>query len=43
MNGEVFNIFKVLAHHPSLVKRWTPFRRPYPQQADPAVSRPRAL
>jgi 4-carboxymuconolactone decarboxylase len=25
MNGQVFNIFKVLAHHPSLVKRWTPF------------------
>ena len=25
MNGEVFNIFKVLAHHPQLVKRWTPF------------------
>src|SRR6186997_2752894 len=25
MNGEVFNIFKVLAHHPALVKRWTPF------------------
>ena len=25
MGGRVFNIFKVLAHHPSLVKRWTPF------------------
>src|SRR3954465_7449148 len=25
MNGRVFNIFKVLAHHPKLVKRWTPF------------------
>ena len=25
MNGQVFNIFKVLAHHPQLVKRWTPF------------------
>lgn len=25
MNGRVFNIFKVLAHHPRLVKRWTPF------------------
>jgi alkylhydroperoxidase family enzyme len=25
MNGQVFNIFKVLAHHPSPVKRWTPF------------------
>ena len=25
MNGQVFNIFKVLAHHPRLVKRWTPF------------------
>ena len=25
MNGQVFNIFKVLAHHPPLVKRWTPF------------------
>src|SRR5919109_3214315 len=25
MNGQVFNIFKVLAHHPKLVKRWTPF------------------
>jgi alkylhydroperoxidase family enzyme len=25
MNGELFNIFKVLAHHPQLVKRWTPF------------------
>lgn len=25
MNGTVFNIFKVLAHHPQLVKRWTPF------------------
>lgn len=25
MNGELFNIFKVLAHHPALVKRWTPF------------------
>jgi alkylhydroperoxidase family enzyme len=25
MNGQVFNIFKVLAHHPALVKRWTPF------------------
>ena len=25
MNGQIFNIFKVLAHHPSLVKRWTPF------------------
>ena len=25
MNGRIFNIFKVLAHHPQLVKRWTPF------------------
>jgi 4-carboxymuconolactone decarboxylase len=25
MGGRVFNIFKVLAHHPKLVKRWTPF------------------
>ena len=25
MNGQIFNIFKVLAHHPQLVKRWTPF------------------
>lgn len=25
MNGQVFNIFKVLAHHPKLLKRWTPF------------------
>src|SRR4029077_17507818 len=25
MNGVLFNIFKVLAHHPKLVKRWTPF------------------
>lgn len=25
MNGRLFNIFKVLAHHPKLVKRWTPF------------------
>jgi 4-carboxymuconolactone decarboxylase len=25
MNGQIFNIFKVLAHHPALVKRWTPF------------------
>src|SRR5215467_11107161 len=25
MNGQVFNIFKVLAHHPQLVKRWMPF------------------
>jgi 4-carboxymuconolactone decarboxylase len=25
MNGQIFNIFKVLANHPSLVKRWTPF------------------
>jgi 4-carboxymuconolactone decarboxylase len=25
MGGQVFNIFKVLAHHPQLVKRWTPF------------------
>ncbi|WP_421996239.1 carboxymuconolactone decarboxylase family protein [Reyranella sp.] len=25
MNGQVFNIFKVLAHHPALLKRWTPF------------------
>jgi alkylhydroperoxidase family enzyme len=25
MNGRVFNIFRVLAHHPRLVKRWTPF------------------
>ena len=25
MNGQLFNIFKVLAHHPKLVKRWTPF------------------
>ena len=23
MNGQIFNIFKVLAHHPKLVKRWT--------------------
>lgn len=25
MGGRIFNIFKVLAHHPKLVKRWTPF------------------
>jgi 4-carboxymuconolactone decarboxylase len=25
MNGRILNIFKVLAHHPKLVKRWTPF------------------
>src|SRR5262249_46947882 len=25
MNGRVLNICKVLAHHPQLVKRWTPF------------------
>jgi alkylhydroperoxidase family enzyme len=25
MNGRIFNIFKVLANHPKLVKRWTPF------------------
>jgi len=25
MNGQSFNIFQVLAHHPKLVKRWTPF------------------
>jgi alkylhydroperoxidase family enzyme len=25
LNGRIFNIFKVLAHHPKLVKRWTPF------------------
>lgn len=25
MNGKLFNIFKVLANHPKLVKRWTPF------------------
>lgn len=25
MNGRVFNIFKTLAHHPKLAKRWTPF------------------
>ena len=25
MNGRIFNVFKVLAHHPKLVKRWTPF------------------
>ncbi len=25
MNGQVFNIFKVLAHNPKLLKRWTPF------------------
>lgn len=25
MNGRVLNIFKVLAHHPRLLKRWTPF------------------
>jgi 4-carboxymuconolactone decarboxylase len=25
MGGVLFNIFKVLAHHPQLVKRWTPF------------------
>jgi len=25
MGGRVLNIFKVLAHHPQLVKRWTPF------------------
>jgi 4-carboxymuconolactone decarboxylase len=28
MNGQVFNIFKVLAHHPALVKRWTSASRP---------------
>jgi len=25
MSGRIFNIIKVLAHHPKLVKRWTPF------------------
>jgi 4-carboxymuconolactone decarboxylase len=25
MNGQILNIFKVLANHPKLVKRWTPF------------------
>jgi alkylhydroperoxidase family enzyme len=25
VKGRIFNIFKVLAHHPKLVKRWTPF------------------
>jgi alkylhydroperoxidase family enzyme len=25
MGGKIFNIFKVLAHNPGLVKRWTPF------------------
>jgi alkylhydroperoxidase family enzyme len=25
LNGQLYNIFKVLAHHPKLVKRWTPF------------------
>jgi 4-carboxymuconolactone decarboxylase len=25
MNGRIINIFKVLAHHPKLLKRWTPF------------------
>lgn len=25
MNGQVFNIFKVMANHPALTKRWTPF------------------
>ena len=25
MNGQVFNIFRVLAHHSARVKRWTPF------------------
>jgi alkylhydroperoxidase family enzyme len=25
MSGRVLNIFKVLAHHPGLLKRWTPF------------------
>lgn len=25
MAGRILNIFKVLAHHPKLVKRWTPF------------------
>jgi 4-carboxymuconolactone decarboxylase len=25
MNGKLFNIFRVLANHPKLVKRWTPF------------------
>lgn len=25
MNGQIFNIFKVMAHHPQLLKRWTPF------------------
>ena len=25
MGGRILNIFKVLAHHPKLVKRWTPF------------------
>ena len=25
LNGRIFNVFKVLAHHPKLVKRWTPF------------------
>ena len=43
MNGRVFNIFKVLAHHPKLVKRWTPFAGHILGQADPAVPRSRAL
>ncbi|MGH8429015.1 MAG: carboxymuconolactone decarboxylase family protein, partial [Solimonas sp.] len=25
LDGRIFNIFKVLAHHPQLMKRWTPF------------------
>jgi 4-carboxymuconolactone decarboxylase len=25
MNGRIINVFKVLAHHPKLLKRWTPF------------------
>ena len=25
LNGQVFNIFKVMANHPALTKRWTPF------------------
>ncbi|HEY6983379.1 carboxymuconolactone decarboxylase family protein [Reyranella sp.] len=25
MGGRIFNVFRVLAHHPKLVKRWTPF------------------
>jgi len=41
MNGQVFNIFQVLAHHPKLVKRWS--RLPVTCSASrPAVPRPRA-